>query len=312
MRFVKPKIIIIVGPTAVGKSQVALELANALGGEIVNADSQQVYRYMDIGTAKPSLTERQRIRHHLIDVVDPDEEFSVALFRRLAMAAIEQIRQRTSAVIVCGGTGLYIKALTKGLFVGPARDEQIRARLSEEADRQGLTVLYQRLSAVDIAATSWIHPNDRQRILRALEVFELTGRPMSEWQKEHAFAENPFDCLLIGLDRDRRTLYEAINQRCADMIERGLVEELANLLQRGYGLNLKPLQSVGYRHAGLILTGAMSQQNGLQLMQQDTRHLAKRQLTWFRGVEGLRWFHPDARADIRAAAQEFLAKQEAA
>lgn len=312
MRCVKPKIIIVVGPTAVGKSEVALELARALGGEIVNADSQQVYRYLDIGTAKPSPTERQRFPHHLIDVVDPDEEFSAALFRNLAMAAIEQIQQRSHTVIVCGGTGLYVKALTKGLFFGPARDEQIRVRLSEEADRQGLTVLYQRLATVDLAATSWIHPNDRQRILRALEVFELTGRLMSEWQKEHGFAENHFDYLLIGLDRDRQALYEAINRRCADMIARGLVEEVANLVQRGYGLNLKPLQSVGYRHAGLILTGEMSQESGLELMKQDTRHLAKRQLTWFRSVKELRWFHPDARVDIRAAAERFLANQEAA
>lgn len=308
----KPKIIIIVGPTAVGKSQVALELADALGGEIVNADSQQVYRYMDIGTAKPSPAERQRIRHHLIDIVDPDEEFSAAIFRSQAMAAIEQIRLRSHAVIVCGGTGLYIKALTKGLFVGPARDEQIRARLSAEADRQGLAVLYQRLSAVDVAATAWIHPNDRQRILRALEVFELTGRPMSEWQKEHGFAENHFDYLLIGLDRERQALYEAINQRCADMVAGGLVAEVASLVQRGYGLELKPLQSVGYRHAGLILTGEMSQESGLELMKQDTRHLAKRQLTWFRGVKEVCWFHPEARAEIGAAAQKFLAKQEAA
>ncbi|MBM4261675.1 MAG: tRNA (adenosine(37)-N6)-dimethylallyltransferase MiaA [Deltaproteobacteria bacterium] len=308
----KPKIIIVVGPTAVGKSEVALDLAGVLGAEIVNADSQQVYRYMDIGTAKPSPAERQRISHHLIDVVNPDEEFSAARFRSLAMAAIVQIQQRGHSVIVCGGTGLYIKALTKGLFVGPARDEPIRARLSEQADRQGLPVLYQRLAAVDAAATSWIHPNDRQRILRALEVFELTGRPMSEWQKEHAFAENPLDYLLIGLDRDRKALYEAINQRCGEMMARGLVEEVASLVQRGYVLNLKPLQSVGYRHAGLILSGEVLPESGLEMMKQDTRHLAKRQLTWFRGVNEVRWFHPGARAEIRTAAQKFLAKQEAA
>lgn len=308
----KPKIVIIIGPTAVGKSAVALELATALGGEIVNADSQQVYRYMDIGTAKPSAAERQRVPHHIIDVVDPDEEFSAARFRALAAAAIEQIQQRRRTVIVCGGTGLYIKALTKGLFVGPARDERIRLRLSAEAERLGLAVLYERLERVDAAATSWIHPNDRQRILRALEVFELTGRPMSEWQKQHGFGESDFDCLTIGLNSDRKALYAAINQRCETMIAQGLVEEVTGLVQRGYGLDLKPLQSVGYRHAGLILTGAMNQAAALELMQQDTRHLAKRQLTWFRGVKEIRWFHPEARAEIRAAAESFLKRQEVA
>jgi tRNA dimethylallyltransferase len=310
----KPKIIIVVGPTAVGKSEVALELAAALGGEIINADSQQVYRYLDIGTAKPSRAEREQVAHHLLDVVTPDEEFSAARFRALASAAVEQIQRRGRAVIVCGGTGLYIKALTKGLFVGPARDDSIRGRLDLEADRDGLSALYSRLEQVDGAALSWIHPNDRQRILRALEVFELTGRPMSEWQKQHGFADQRYDCLLIGLDRKREELYHAINQRCAAMIAHGLVDEVAGLVERGYGLDLKPLQSLGYRHAGLILTKQLAEPEALELMQRDTRHLAKRQLTWFRGLAEVRWFHPDARSAIRAAAEEFLgwAKQEEA
>lgn len=310
----KPKIIIVVGPTAVGKSEVALELAAALGGEIINADSQQVYRYLDIGTAKPARAERERIAHHLLDVVTPDEEFSAARFRALAAEAIEQIQRRGRAVIVCGGTGLYIKALTKGLFVGPARDDSIRGRLDLEADRDGLSILYRRLEQVDGGAISWIHPNDRQRILRALEVFELTGRPMSEWQKQHGFTDQRYDCLMIGLDRKREELYDAINQRCAAMMAQGLVEEVAGLVERGYGLDLKPLQSLGYRHAGLILTRQLTESEALELMKRDTRHLAKRQLTWFRGLKEVRWFHPDARSAIRAAAEEFLAlaKQEEA
>ncbi len=289
----KPKLVIILGPTGVGKSEVAVEVAEKLDGEIINADSQQVYRYMDIGTDKPTPEQRQKVPHHLIDVVNPDEEFNAARFREGALKNAEEIRSRGKKVLLCGGTGLYIKALTHGLFVGPAKDHEIRKRLEREAKQNGLETLYERLGQVDPEALSSIHPNDRHRITRALEVFELTGRKMSQWQREHGFKESPFETLKIGLDRDREELYAVINRRCEEMVADELVEEVKGLVAKGYSLDLKPLQSVGYRHMGLYISGAMSLEESLSLMQRDTRHLAKRQLTWFRADNEIRWFHPE-------------------
>ena len=303
----KPKLVIILGPTGVGKSDVAIEVASAVGGEIINADSQQVYRYMDIGTGRPALERRQRVAHHLMDIVNPDEEFNAAIFRERALKSTEEIRSRGKRVILCGGTGLYIKALTHGLFVGPAKDHEIRKRLEREAREKGLGALYERLKQVDPDGLSSIHPNDRHRITRALEVFELTGRKMSQWQREHGFKETSFETLKIGLDRERGELYDLINHRCEEMIAQGLIDEVKSLVERGYGLELKPMQSVGYRHAGLYLEGEMSLEDAVSLMKRDTRHLAKRQLTWFRADKEIQWFHPDKeRKKILDAVQGFL------
>ncbi len=289
----KPKIIIILGPTGVGKSEVAIEGALEVGGEIINADSQQVYRTMDIGTGKPPLEQRQKVRHHLIDIVDPDEEFNAALFRQRALKSIQEICSRGGNVILCGGTGLYIRALTHGLFIGPSKDPGIRNRLAQEAKEKGLASLYQHLQETDPDAASSIHPNDRQRIIRALEVFAVTGKGMSQWQKEHGFKEDLFEPLKIGLNREREELYDLINRRCEEMVAHGLVDEVRGLVDRGYSLDLKPLQSVGYRHIGIYLTGAVSLEEALSLMKRDTRRLAKRQLTWFRSDKEIRWFHPE-------------------
>jgi tRNA dimethylallyltransferase len=304
----KPKLLIVLGPTAVGKSVIALQLAGQIGAEIINADSQQVYRHMDVGTAKPSRAERDKVPHHLIDVVDPDQEFNVADYRRLAIASASRIVEGGKQAIVCGGTGLYIKALTMGLFVGPGRHAEVRVALDAEAEKYGLGALYRRLERMDPSATSWIHPNDRQRIIRALEVCELTGKRMSHWQKEHAFKEKPFHTLKIGLDRERAELYELVHQRCDRMIEAGLVEEVKGLVEKGYGLDLKPLQSVGYRHIGLFLKGQVSLDQAVFLMKRDTRRLAKRQLTWFRSDNEIRWFHPEKqREEVVEVARRFLA-----
>jgi tRNA dimethylallyltransferase len=302
----KQKIVIILGPTAVGKSELALRLALELNAEIVNADSQQVYRYMDVGTGKPSVAERRRVRHHVVDVVNPDEEFNAALFRRLAAESISDMVGRGRRTVVCGGTGLYIKTLTHGLFTGPARDPLVRAALGAEAERDGLAALYARLGRQDPEATAWIHPNDRQRIVRALEVYQLTGKPMSQWQKEHAFAEAPYQTLAIGRNRERAELYGAIDRRCDRMIENGLLEEVRQLAARGYSLELKALQSVGYRHMGMVLRGECLLQEAVDLMKRDTRRLAKRQLTWFRNDREIRWFHPSEIAAARIAITNFL------
>jgi tRNA dimethylallyltransferase len=302
----KPKIVIVLGPTAVGKSDVALQLAAELGGEIINADSQQVYRYMDVGTGKPSAAERRRVPHHLIDVVDPDEEFNAAIFRRLAAESISDAHGRGKCAIVCGGTGLYIKTLTKGLFIAPAQDSLVRAALNREAERSGLPALYERLEHCDPKASAWIHRHDRQRIVRALEVFELTGKPISQWQKEHAFADTPYDTLTVGLNRERAELYDAIDRRCDRMMEDGLLDEVRELVARGYGLGLKALQSVGYRHMGMVLGGQYLLDEAVNLMKRDTRRLAKRQLTWFRSDRDILWFHPAETAAVRTAIKDFL------
>ena len=303
----KPKLVIVLGPTASGKSETALELAARMNGEIINADSQQVYRHLDIGTAKPPVELRQKIAHHLIDVVDPDEEFNVARYRELATAIIHDIQKRGKQAIVCGGTGLYIKALTRGLFLGPAQDSGIRTELALRAQRDGLSSLYGRLRKIDPSAASWIHPNDRQRIIRALEVYESTGKPMSEWQKGHDFSESPFITLKIGLERQRAELYDLINRRCDQMVEAGLIDEVKRILARGYNLDLKPLRSVGYRHMGLFFMGKLSQEQAVFLMKRDTRRLAKRQLTWFRGDSEVHWFQPTLeREKIAAVVEAFL------
>jgi tRNA dimethylallyltransferase len=303
----KPKLVIILGPTAAGKSAAALELAEELNGEIINADSQQVYRYMDIGTGKPSPTEQARIVHHLIDLVDPDEEFNAALFRRRASAAVAQIHQRGKNVIVCGGTGLYLKALTQGLFEGPGQDAAMRKELEREIAAHGLGKLYRRLEDIDPGVGAAIHPNDRHRIIRALEVYQLTGKPLGDWQRAHAFRDQPFATLKIGLRRDRAELYELINWRSETMIRAGLLDEVRALVARGFALELKPLKSVGYRQMGAVIRGTIGLANALGEMQQETRRLAKRQLTWFRADGAILWYHPEKqKQEIFASVREFL------
>ena len=285
-----------------------MELCPRIHGEVVNADSQQVYRCLDIGTGKPSTSDRARIRHHLIDVVNPDEEFNAAMFRRLASEIIWQIHERSGSAVVCGGTGLYLKALTRGLFDGPGQDLEIRRRIECEIDKSGLDSLYKRLADIDPMVTSTIHPNDRQRTIRALEVYELTGKRLSEWQREHAFQEQPFQVLKIGLKRERDELYDLINRRCDRMIEAGLLEEVRGLTARGYGLDLKPLRSIGYLQMGRVLTGVQKLPDALEEMKQETRHLARRQLTWFRGDREVFWYHPSQRQEILKTVNGFLTR----
>lgn len=303
----KPKLAIILGPTGVGKSEVAVAAALEVGGEILNADSQQVYRYMDIGSGKPSAEERGKVPHHLIDIVDPDDEFDAARYRAGASEKAQEVWSRRKRAILCGGTGLYIRALTHGLFAGPPRKPGIRERLEEEAGRDGLAVLYERLRRVDPEAARRIHPNDRQRVIRALEVFTVTGKPISRWQKEHGFKESAFETLKIGLNREREELYALIERRCDEMIAQGLVAEVRGLGERGYGLDLKSLQSVGYRQIGLYLKGVMSLEDAVLEMKRETRHLARRQLTWFRADREIRWFHPEKeKEEILKTCREFF------
>lgn len=289
-----------------GKTAASLCIAAAVNGEIVSADSMQVYRYLDIGTAKPTFDERRRIRHHLIDVVDPDELFDAALFRAHAVEAIDAILSRGRNVVVCGGTGLYLKALERGLFRGPGRDEGVRGRLRETIERSGLAQLFEQLRTVDPASAARIDRRNERRIVRAMEVFLLTGKPLSAWHREHRFGEKSFQVLKLGLCRPRSALYARIDQRCERMLEAGLLDEVAALLGRGYAPELASLQGVGYRQMVLQLAGELAPDEALRAMQRDTRRLAKRQLSWFRADPEIVWIAAEDLAKMKDAARAFL------
>lgn len=277
-----PDLIAIVGPTASGKTALSLELARRLDAEIVGADSRQVYRRLDIGSAKPTAAQRAAVPHHLIDVADPDEDFDCARFRALAQAAIDDIRARGRRVIVVGGTGLYVKVLRHGLFPGPPRDETLRARLAAEEQAEPGT-LHRRLLAVDPASAARLHPRDRVRLVRALEVHELSGRPISEWQAEHRFSGGGLAMRVLGLEVARAELARRIDARCRAMIEQGLVAEVEGLLASGLDPALPALRSPGYAELGDFVRGLCSLEQARERMAQATRRLAKRQMTWFRG-----------------------------
>jgi tRNA dimethylallyltransferase len=302
----KPRIIVICGPTAVGKTAAGIALARAVGGEIIGADSMQVYRGLDIGTAKPTAAEQAAVRHHLIDVVDPDEPFDAARYKTLGRQAIADLSGRGRTPIVVGGTGLYIKALLSGLFRADARDAQVRHRLRTEAQALGPGALHARLKRCDPQSASRLHPNDTVRILRALEVFEVTGRPISGLQREHRFADTPFRALKLGLALERQTLYRRIDQRVQAMLEAGLEAEVRSLLEKGYGPELKPMQSIGYSHMAAFIAGVLSREECLRTLKRDTRRFAKRQLTWFRADSEILWRDSDRPEELIRLSREFL------
>jgi tRNA dimethylallyltransferase len=274
-------LVAVVGPTASGKTALALRLAVARSGEIVSCDSLQVYRGLDIGSAKATPEERAEVRHHLVDVADPDEPFSAARYARLARAAVADIAARGRLAVVAGGTGLYLRALLEGLFEGPARDETFRRRLEGLAGRFGDARLHRLLARVDPEAAARIRPRDRVRVVRALEVFHATGRPISEGQRAGAEPLRGFRTLVLGLDPDRAALREAVEERTRDMLARGLLEEARALLGR-YGPDLRPLHSIGYRQALAVVRGEMDLEEAARSIVTETMRFAKRQRTWFR------------------------------
>lgn len=301
----KPRVAALVGPTAVGKTAVALALARSLGCEIVNADSLQVYRELDIGTAKPSLEERAQVAHHLIDVADPPEMFDAARFCREGREVLEDLRRRGVPPLVVGGTGLYLKALLRGLFAEGEPAPGVRERVRHELGDLGLAALYQRLEQLDPATAARLHPHDTYRIVRALEVIAATGRPLSEWIGAHRFQDAPYEVLKLGLELDREELYRRIELRVEVMLEQGWLDEVEGLLTR-YPPTLKPLQALGYRHLINYLTGRWSWEEALTLLTRDTRRYAKRQRTWFGSDPEVRWFHPDRVEEMAAALAEFF------
>ena len=285
----KIRILVVCGPTAVGKTTAAIRLAERFGGEVVNADSVQVYRYMDIGTAKPTGAERAQARHHLVDVADPDETFDAARFTRLGRAAVTDIVQRGKVPIVAGGSGLYIKALLYGLAKQAPSDPALREKLRQDAQEHGSAALHRRLSKVDPETAARVHPNDVVRIVRALEVYTLTGEPLSAHHRAHGFANAPYDTFKIGLDSDRASLYRRIDARVDAMMADGLDAEVRGLLDQGFGVHLKSMQTLGYRHMTDYLYGRLSLADAVETLKRDTRRFAKRQFTWFRADPDIRW-----------------------
>lgn len=302
----KPKIVVVGGPTAVGKTGVTIRIAERIGGEVVNADSMQIYRYMDIGTAKPTPEEKLRVAHHMIDIADPDEPYDAARYSREARAAADDVLKRQRVPLVAGGTGFYIRAFLYGLCDAAPEDPAIRMRLREEADRRGAEPMYRKLMACDPESAGKIHPNDIYRIVRALEVYEACGTPLTEFRRRHAFTDAPYGALSIVLDMDRKELYERIDRRVDRMIDEGLVEEVERLFEMGYGGHLKSMQALGYRHMADYIRGRIDRDTAVETLKRDTRHYAKRQLTWFRKDPDARWFSPAQTDRIVGAVCAFL------
>jgi tRNA dimethylallyltransferase len=290
---VNPLLIAIVGPTASGKTALAISLAESLNGEVVSCDSVAVYREFEIGTAKPSPQERKRVPHHMIDVADPAKsDFTAGEYSRLARMAVADIGERGKTPIVAGGTGLYLRALIEGLFPGPQRSEQLRDRLRNIAQRKGTAHLHCVLSKMDAVAASAIHPNDTPKIIRAIEICMAAREPMSEMWKQGRDRLTGFRISYIGLNPERTLLYERINARCAEMFEHGLVDEarqLAHKYPQTVDIPNSPINSPGYKQALAHLRGELSLKEAVTSTQQAHRNYAKRQLTWFRGLKDVQW-----------------------
>ncbi|MBI5810524.1 MAG: tRNA (adenosine(37)-N6)-dimethylallyltransferase MiaA [Deltaproteobacteria bacterium] len=302
----KIKIVVITGPTASGKSALAALLSRLFNGEIISADSMQVYRYMDVGTAKPPEEDRRAVPHHLIDVADPREDYTAERFRKEAADKIREIRGRGKNVFVAGGTGLYIKALLFGIFEGPEADISLRDELLREAELNGAEALFERLKEADPVAASKTHPNNLRRVIRALEVYSLTKRPISEFQQEHGFREAGYDALKIGLVRERAALYRDIENRVDRMMEEGLLDETRALIERGFNMRLKPMRGLGYKEMADCLNGELSLDEAVALLKKNTRRYAKRQMTWFRKDNGIAWFSPEEKEDIVSLVKRHL------
>jgi tRNA dimethylallyltransferase len=293
-----PALIVILGPTGVGKSRTGLALAGKYDGEIIACDSMQVYRGFDIGTDKPSLLDRERVRHHLVDVADPRVQFTAADFVTGAAAAIADIHGRGGRPFIVGGTGLYFRALLDGLFPGAGRDAEIRRRLEAEAADAGLESLFRRLEAIDPAYARVIRSRDKVRIIRALEVHETTGKPISEHFRGTRSAVEGWRTARIGLKLDRAVLNRKIDERVDRMFEAGLVAEVEGLLAAGIPEDAPPFRALGYRWVMKLIKSKIGRDEAIAMTKLDTRHYAKRQMTWFGKMEGVAWFDPEDRTAL--------------
>ena len=287
-----PQVLVLIGPTAIGKTALSIKLAQRFHCEIISVDSMQVYRYMDIGTAKASAAERHLVPHHLIDIVDPDEDYDAARFTKDAARLIQEITARGKLPLLTGGTGLYLKALFDGIFPEAPSDKEVRNTLKERLDREGAQSLHEELTLCDRISADKIHPNDTQRLLRALEVYHTTVVPWStHLAKQNSTPETklPVDALQIGLTCDRKKLYQRINMRCEMMLDEGLEAEVIGLIKKGFSPELKSMGSIGYRHMVGYINNEYSREEMLRLLARDTRRYAKRQYTWFNKNQDVNW-----------------------
>ncbi|MGB3211969.1 MAG: tRNA (adenosine(37)-N6)-dimethylallyltransferase MiaA [Desulforhopalus sp.] len=304
--------LVLIGPTAIGKTDLSLTLARQYGCEIVSVDSMQVYRYMDIGTAKASRSERAEIAHHLIDIVEPDENYDVAMFARDGLKAIRDIHSRGKIPLLTGGTGLYLRALFEGIFPGVPVDEETRRLLGTRLRAEGSSKLHEELVSCDRISAQRIHKNDTHRLLRALEVFYVSGIPWSEHILAHENRSKGVDftnTLQIGLTTDRDKLYQRINKRCEAMLACGLEEEVRKLLAMGYDKKLKPFGAIGYRHMIKYIDGNWTKDEAVRLLARDTRRYAKRQYTWFSKLSAIQWLEVDDKQKVLQAAEDWFLRQ---
>ena len=283
-------LVAVIGPTAAGKSQLALHLAQNFQGEIVNADSRQVYRYMDIGTAKPSHAELSLIRHHLVDLINPDESFSLAIYQRLAFEAIEDIQQRNKLPLLVGGSGLYVWSVIEGWKIPPVPpNAEFRHTLEARAKEKGGYALYQELQKVDPVAATTIMPGNLRRIIRALEIFQKTGRPVSELRQKQPPS---YPILIIGLTMQRDDPYRRVDSRIDEMIKQGLVDEVKDLIAKGYGLDLPSMSGIGYKQIAMFIQGEMDLTTAIEQIKKETHRFARHQYAWFRpGDARIHWLN---------------------
>lgn len=308
----RPPVVVVTGPTGSGKSDLAIAMARRFEGEIVNADSMQVFRYMDIGTAKPSLEERQLVPHHLFDVADPDENYSAGRFAKEAREAAARIHARDRLVLLTGGTGLYIRAFLEGLVETGAADRALREKLEEEhakaVEEGDPQRLHRRLMEFDREAAEKIHPNDVRRTVRALEILNQSGQTATSVRAAHSFRDRPFRVLHLAIDPGRDVLNERIERRADAMIKAGLLREVRDLRERGYSAELRPMQAIGYRHIQPVVDGADTLVNAVAAMKIDTRKFARRQRTWLRPLQDVEWYDPAKPDAVLARVEAFLAQ----
>ncbi len=291
----RPSIVIIAGPTAVGKTSISIKVAKKINGEIISADSMQIYRHMDIGTAKITKAEMDGIKHYLIDEVDPDENFTVSDFQAKANEYILQILNKKKIPIIVGGTGLYINSLVYDLdFTKAISNWELRNKYSEMAQKHGNQYIFNELKEVDIESANRIHINDTKRIIRALEIFHETGKPMSYFYKDFRKENDKYNVVFLGITMDRDKLYERINRRVNIMIESGLIEEIKKLLDMGYNEDLVSMQGLGYKEIIRYIKGNLTLAQAIEILKRDSRRFAKRQLTWFRRNENIKWIKIDS------------------
>lgn len=291
----KKPLFILIGPTAVGKTDISIQLAKKLDGRIISADSMQVYKYMNIGTAKPTKEEMEGVKHYLIDELYPDEDYSVAVFRNMAGKYIDETLDDNKLPMVVGGTGLYINSLTHSLdFTEAICDNELRTHLQELSKTYGNSYIHQMLRDVDPESFHRLHENDVKRIIRALEVYKITGKTISYYQYESKSKPIEYEICMVGLIMDRQKLYSRINARVDKMFESGLIKEVKNILDMGYGKDLTSMQGLGYKEIVTYLENQCSLEDTINKLKQDTRHFAKRQLTWFRREERIHWVDVDS------------------